>query len=285
MASIRNSHKFVNENDSKATRMDLASAGVTGNWRPDEIAHITRYEKIVDLLLSESKRLGRPVDTLEVGMGECWPLRILYKAFVVKKSDVVRSYHGFDIDPACAIDHKWWSNGGKDIHTSSWFQNFNGKAHIQDLTTNPELDVPDDSVDVAWTTEVIEHMKEEFVEPWVASMARKVRSGGMAYVSTPNHNGSNDKLPEDHVKEWTDVELRALLEKYFTIECVTGTFIQMRHFERAQAEYEAGKRSVGWDPDMVEMIKNRYGRHFQRVILAMPYPDVANNCNWILRKK
>ena len=40
MSSIRRK-LTVNENDSKNTRMDLASAGILGNWRPDELAHMS----------------------------------------------------------------------------------------------------------------------------------------------------------------------------------------------------------------------------------------------------
>ena len=56
-------------------------------------------------------------------------------------------------------------------------------------------------------------------------------------VSTPNHEGSNDKLPEDHVYEWGFDELKDELEKHFTIESVVGTFIQMPNFHKAQRVY------------------------------------------------
>ena len=59
--------------------MDLASAGVLGNWRPDELAHMSRFDKIASLAIEEAKLLGRPLDTLEIGCGECWSLRVLYK--------------------------------------------------------------------------------------------------------------------------------------------------------------------------------------------------------------
>ena len=74
MSSIRKK-LLVNENDSKNTRMDIASAGVLANWRPDEIAHMSRFDKIASLCIEESRKLGRPLDTFEVGCGECWALR------------------------------------------------------------------------------------------------------------------------------------------------------------------------------------------------------------------
>ena len=104
MSSIRKK-LTVNENDSKNTRMDLASAGVLGNWRPDEIAHMSRFDKISSLCISEAKALGRPIDTFEMGCGECWALRNLYKAYVVKKTDIINSFYGTDIDPACELEN------------------------------------------------------------------------------------------------------------------------------------------------------------------------------------
>jgi len=46
MSSIRKK-LLVNENDSKNTRMDIASAGVLANWRPDELAHMSRFDKLL----------------------------------------------------------------------------------------------------------------------------------------------------------------------------------------------------------------------------------------------
>ena len=57
MSSIRKK-LTVNENDSKNTRMDIASAGVLANWRPDEIAHMSRFDKIASLMIEEAKKLG-----------------------------------------------------------------------------------------------------------------------------------------------------------------------------------------------------------------------------------
>ena len=212
MSSIRKK-LTVNENDSKNTRMDIASAGVLANWRPDEIAHISRFDNIASMCISEAKRLGRPLDTFEVGCGECWTLRNLYKAYVIKKSDVISSYYGYDIDPACEMENPFWSNAGNPLKDSTWFKNFNGEIRIQDLTTNPVFDLKDESIDFFWTTEVIEHMGKEFISAWLDDAARVIRPNGLIFVSTPNHEGSNDKLPEDHVYEWGFQELKEELER------------------------------------------------------------------------
>ena len=279
MSSIRRK-LTVNENDSKNTRMNIASAGVLANWRPDELAHMSRFDKIATLCIEEAKRLERPIDGFEVGCGECWTLRNLYKAYVIKKSDVIRSYYGYDIDPACEIEIPFWSNAGGLLKDSTWFKNFNGEIRIQDLTVNPVFDLEDESIDFFWSTEVIEHMGREFVPAWLDDVARVMRKGALGYVSTPNHDGSNDKLPEDHVYEWGFQELKEELERNFVIESVVGTFIQIPKLRKALRE-----DPNGWTPEQYKMMEQRYGRQFLRMTSAVFYPEVANNCAWVLRKK
>ena len=287
----------MNENDSKNTRMDIASAGVLANWRPDEIAHMSRFDKIASMCIGEAKQLGRPLDTFEVGCGECWTLRNLYKAYVVKKSDIISSYLGYDIDPACELENPFWSNAGGELKDSTWFKNFNGEIRIQDLTVDPVFDIADESIDFFWSTEVIEHMGREFVPAWLDDVARVMRPNALGYVSTPNHDGSNDKLPEDHIYEWGFQELKDELERNFYIEAVTGTFIQLPNLKRAMKEQiepnvdgiptltNVTKYPKTWSTEQFEMLEQRYGRQFLRVVAAAPYPEYANNCAWILRKK
>ena len=260
--------------------MNIASAGVLANWRPDELAHMSRFDKIATLCIEEARYLDRPIDSFEVGCGECWTLRNLYKAYVIKKSDVIRSYYGYDIDPACELENPFWSNAGGLLKDSTWFKNFNGEIRIQDLTVNPVFDLEDESIDFFWSTEVIEHMGREFVPAWLDDVARVMRKGALGYVSTPNHDGSNDKLPEDHVYEWGFQELKEELERNFVIESVVGTFIQIPKLRKALRE-----DPNGWTPEQYKMMEQRYGRQFLRMTSAVFYPEVANNCAWVLRKK
>ena len=156
-----------------------------------------------------------------------------------------------------------------------------GQIVLQDLTVDPEPPVEDESIDVFMTTEVIEHMGREFIEPWIEASARKLRPGGIAYISTPNHDGSNDKLPKDHVYEWGYQELKEELERNFHVQAVTGTFIQIPNFKKAQADPDAR----WWTDDMMVYLEERFGRQFFRMVAAMFYTERANNCAWRLTKK
>jgi hypothetical protein len=205
----------------------------------------------------------------------------LYKAYVIKKTDIISSYVGYDIDPACEMENPYWSNAGGELKDSTWFKLFNGEIRIQDLTVDPVFKLEDESIDFFWSTEVIEHMGREFVPAWLDDVARVMRPGALGYVSTPNHDGSNDKLPEDHVYEWGFEELKEELERNFEIEAVTGTFIQMPRLKKAVENKVEG----GFTPEQFEVMKDRYGKQFMRLAGAVFYPEVANNCAWRIRKK
>lgn len=282
MASIRKTLE-ENINDSKNTRMDIAGGNMLGNWRPDEIAHMTRYDKLSSLCIEEAKKLNRPIHVLEAGCGQCWVLRNLYKAYTVKKSDVIGSYLGVDIDPAVLNEIPGYHSPTGKITESVWFSNFSGSVNIQDLTTSPRFHLPDQSIDFFWTTEVIEHMGKEFVPAWLDDVDRVLRPGGLVYVSTPNHDGSNDKLPEDHVYEWGFEELKQELTSRWRLQSVVGTFCQLPKLRKAMREDEQVTGEL-WGPEQFEILEERYGRQFLRVVAAIFYPEVSNNCAWILRK-
>jgi len=275
MGSIRRRLQH-NANDSKNTRMDVGSALTC--WKPDELGHISRYCKIADLIVEESRRLGRPIDLLEAGCGQVWVLRHLYRARMERKRDIVRSYLGVDIDPAILDEIPGWS-AATSILDSGWLTAFSGRVHIQDLTMDARFDCEDRSVDVFWSTEVIEHMKPQFVEAWIADAHRCLRPLGLAYVSTPNHDGSNAVLPLDHVYEWGHEELKTMLRKRFDIVAVAGVFIQMPKFRRAQRELQR------WPDEVVGAIEERFSPEWARVILATAYPEWANNAAFVLRRR
>lgn len=259
-----------NINDSKNTRLNIGLALQQMDLRADYLAHMSRYCKIAELMVQESRALKRPIKAFEAGCGELWPIRYLYKALQVKKSAVLTRYHGFDIDSGIPF-HEFKRTG--------WFQIFDSEVTIQDLTVDPEFRLGSSVFDMFITTEVIEHMKPEFVEPWIKDAARCLSANGLAFISTPNHDGSNPDLPVDHVYEWGYTELENLLQKYFDIKLRYGTFIQLPHFKRAQQMWRR------WPEPLLLDLQGRFDQNWQRVILAAPYPEVSNNVTWICRKK
>ena len=74
---INKKKTYISENDSKNTRMDLASAVFLGNWRRDELAHMGRFDKIA-LCIDEAKRLGRPLNTFEMVVVDVGKLYVVF---------------------------------------------------------------------------------------------------------------------------------------------------------------------------------------------------------------
>lgn len=71
-----------NENDSKNTRMDIIDSMRLMDFRKDELMHIARYLNAGQTAIDLSKRLGRPLKILDIGCGEMYTMRTLYKSFV-----------------------------------------------------------------------------------------------------------------------------------------------------------------------------------------------------------
>lgn len=259
-----------NPNDCKNTRMSIEDLAI-GDARTDILAHMSRFSKIADMFIKEANFQGRPISVLDIGCGELYPLRVFYKAHVCKKADIIKSYYGIDIDlPMLQKQQERYA---------SMLELINGKLICQDVTTNPLLEFDSKSIDFFFSTEVIEHMKPEFVPAWLDEADRVLKPGGLIYISTPNHDGSNEKLPIDHVYEWGFEELKTELTKRWKLQVVTGTFIQLPAFKRANKIHKY------FTEEQVEMFMNRFDSFWARNVLAGPYPEVSNNCAWILRKR
>ena len=207
MPSIRNNIKN-NVNGSKNTRMNLNNAVEKANFRKDELMHIGRYIGACQTAIDLSAKLGRPVRVLDLGCGEMYFLRMLYASFVCKKSDVVKQYIGIDIDDICL--------GQLKERFSSIIENCNAKLICQDITTNPHIKVRDGYFDMIIWYEMIEHVQPEFIPPMMKEVSRVLNPDhGIALISTPNANGSNKKLPKDHIYEWAYEELMEVLKDNF----------------------------------------------------------------------
>lgn len=201
-----------NVNDSKNTRMNLAESMDKFDLRKDEFMHLGRYFKACETMISLAKELGRPLRVLDIGCGEIYIPRVLYKSFLVKKSDIIQRYVGIDIDDIMLSQIK--ESQARLIETC------NVKLIKQDLTVNPKLKVKDGYFDVIVWFENIEHMKPEFIPPIRDEVVRVLSPAGIALISTPNSAGSNAKLPKDHVYEWSYDEMMDLLDPYFEVDPV-----------------------------------------------------------------
>lgn len=270
MASERRNLKN-NVNGSKNTRMDVDAAISQMDVRKDELMHLGRYQKAVQTAMNLAKALGRPIRILDLGCGEIYTMRTLYKSFQVKKSDVVQRYIGVDIDDVM-LDRV-----GKQY--SSLLEQINGKLVVKDITIDPKIKVKDGYFDLIIWFEMIEHVKPEFVSPMFEELHRVLNPEGVLLVSTPNSRGSNAELPKDHVFEWDYDDLVEVMEKGFELVCARGVCINI---SKIPAEWKAKKASV------IKQVYEAFGENtaFSSTVLGPVFPpQYCKNVIYTLRKR
>lgn len=246
-------------------RHDVESDGSKFKWGTQFLAHISRYEKAADLIVSEAAKLGRPVDVLSVGCGNMGELRYLVGGLYVKKSDVLRSYTGIDIsEMECPLGEKLLSE-------------IDYNFYVQDISDNPVLPVDDESVDLAVCLEIIEHMEKSAAQKWVEDLSFCMRKGGLVYFSTPNAKYSHSTNKKYHPYEWDLDELLDELTNYWDVEIVAGSFINERNFNIANSECGI------FSKELVDAITGRFGHYWSKTILAAPYPKYSASIEVLLR--
>ena len=270
MPSQHNSIK-ENVNGSKNTRMDLDDSQKNFDYRVDEIMFLGRYNACVQAILDLAAALKSPLRVIDVGGGQMNTVRLLYKSYVVKKSDVLESYTCVDIDEVMAQEcmEKY----------GTLYNSCNASFLIQDLTVKPKLDVPDNYYDLIICTEFLEHINPDKSQAILEELYRVMNPAGQAIFSTPNSNGSNKKLPKDHFYEYSYEEL---MEKFvatgWTVEDTIGMSISISKLPK---DYVAGLAGI------FDRFNKGFGRnsHFQRVAIApLIKPEYCKNVMYLCKK-
>ena len=262
MPSQRNNLNEFNVNDSKNTRMEMDKSFLDFDFRKDEVMHIARYMNSARTMSDLSKKLGRPIRVLDIGCGEMNTVRLFYRSFIEKKTDVIESYTGLDIDYKMAERAR--EKYGK------CYDACNAEIVIKDLTVDPHLDVEDNYYDFIVCFEFLEHIKTEFAPAILEEAFRVLNPDGKALFSTPNSNGSNSKLPADHVYEYSYEELIDLFEcSGFTVNDAVGVCVNISRIPSEEKE--------DWDYEMSRIYKAfGYNSAFASVALAPLFSPV--NC-------
>lgn len=198
-------------------------------------------------------------------------VRLLYKSYVVKKSEVIESYTCVDIDDVMAAEC--------EEKYGTAYAACNASFLIQDLTVNPRLDVDDGYYDLIICTEFLEHIDPSKSQAVLEELLRVMNTEGYAIFSTPNSNGSNKKLPKDHFYEYSYEEL---MEKFqdagWEVDDTVGMSISVSKLPKEYVESLAG---------VFSRFDVAFGRnsHFQRVAIApLIKPEYCKNVMYICRR-
>lgn len=235
MPSQRNNLSFMNVNDSKNTRMDFEKLFDTMDYRKDEVMHIGRYTCGAQTIVDLSKKLGRPIRVLDIGCGEMNTVRLFNKVMRVEKAKVLQEYVGVDID--LIMIEKAIAKYGRAFETC------NARYITRDLTTDYILPFPDGYFDLIICFEFMEHIKPKFLVRVLEETNRVLSKRGKALYSTPNSNGSNKKLPKDHIYEYSFEECIQLFNSAgYTVENAVGVCVNISKIP--EEEKEAAKHII-----------------------------------------
>jgi ubiquinone/menaquinone biosynthesis C-methylase UbiE len=238
----------VNVHDSKNTRLPIVDEFANYRFGRDALAHVSRYLFIVEKLMDRAQELGRPIRVLDVGCGDIYIARTFVASFVVKKTSVIEQYVGFDIDDKRLEKTK-----------ATAPKSFPVKLVCGDITDKGLRQFQSKQFDVITCTEVLEHIRPEFVEGVLAEFKRVACYG---YISTPNFTGGTGEIPDDHIKEWDCAELTAVMEKVgIKVEQRIGVFSNLAKVKKLAA---ANPRLN----ETYEFLKGKMDAHFLSLCMA-----------------
>lgn len=230
---------------------------VHGRFASSTLMHMVHYDMSAQLMISEAKRLGRPIDVMNVGAGDLWDLIVLVNGTIITKSDVLASY--------TAVDYEYRESPfGKTLSEIIAY-----KCIAKDLEIDPTIDVEDCTIDFVVCTEFIEHVSRDSGISILDEIYHILKPGGLIYITTPNVVNSTH-TDRYHIYEW---ELHELLDELavmdFIVETYYGAYIDQRKFAKANAEHMLIPESI------VAAIKTRFTPNFSRMFLATVYPDYS----------
>lgn len=140
----------------------------------------------------------------------------------------------------------------------------------------PIPDTPDNSFDCVVTFQVIEHIEADL--DYLREIYRVLRPGGVLMLTTPNRLMSLSRNPW-HVREYTPVEMQAILERVFgregtELRGIFGNEKVMDYYQKNKASVRKFTRFDVFD------LQHRLPRKW----LQIPY-DLANRANRMMLRR
>ena len=164
------------------------------------------------------------------------------------------------------------------LDTSEKFRNLSF-AEFQIVDLCGELNYGNDW-DVITSFEVIEHIGKKNGDKFLQNINKHINERTILLLSTPCYDektvAANNHIIDGEIGEFTYQELKSLLEKYFIIENVFGTFASQKDYKPFMNE---------WQKNMYEGLKKYYDSNLVSNFMAPFFPEYSRNCLWKCRKK
>lgn len=261
--------RYDEASGSKFTRMWWSDDMAHCNVRREHLAHIWHYKINIDRIKELARSFGQPINILDVGCGEANTMRMFYVADQSRKADVVATYTGIDGDESVIT---------KTLEKAATvLRGIGGDLQVVDITQG-RFPVQPGEIDFVICNEVLEHIPGAAVPKVLKAIRRATHPESVILISTPNKDGTNAKLPADHVKEWGYEEIQAAFD-VAKLEVVDhmATYIKKDRLIRWLRENEPAL--VDWAND----IWSRFGNDLGSMMTADWARPVANNIIWELK--
>jgi 2-polyprenyl-3-methyl-5-hydroxy-6-metoxy-1,4-benzoquinol methylase len=134
-------------------------------------------------------------------------------------------------------------------------------------------EVPKYDYSIITCLEMVEHIEGQYVEPLLKNIAEIMSAKTTFFLSTPCYDGKNQA--GNHIKEWTYVELRELLWKYFKVEASYGTFMNQAALKQCWSLEEM---------IVFEKLHEYYDSNVLSIIFAPLHAKDARNAIWRLKR-
>ena len=108
----------------------------------------------------------------------------------------------------------------------------------------PPINLPSESFDTIVNFQVIEHIQNDHL--FLKEIARLLRPGGCAIISTPNSEMTISRNPW-HTREYTGLELAKICQKYFSVVEMKGIAGSDRVLEYHEKNRKSVHRIMKWD--------------------------------------
>ncbi|HAR19581.1 MAG TPA: SAM-dependent methyltransferase [Cytophagales bacterium] len=118
------------------------------------------------------------------------------------------------------------------------------KAKFWAMNLPPLKNLPDNFYDTVVSFQVIEHIQKD--KEYLKEIARVLKPGGKAYITTPNRPMSLSRNPW-HVREYTGHELEAIAKPYFSEVKVDGVFGSKRFLSYHERNRASVNKIMRWD--------------------------------------
>lgn len=224
----------------------------------DQFAHYLRWTHVL-----KSAKIG--MNILDWGCADANLLEVLYR-----NRYRPNRYLGIDIR-------------NKTIEKAiNRFKNLNFAKFICDDLVTTNIVYGSTSWDIITCFEVLEHIQKKNSDKFLLNIKKHMNDNTLLLLSTPCYDAkvgaANNHILNDEVMEFTFDETKQLLQKYFIIEDVFGTFASQRDYKE---ELKQNKELYV----IFERLHKYYDSNVLSVLIAPLFPEKSRNCLWRLRNK